>query len=305
MRGTHSLPRVNLDLLRSFFSIVEHGSLNRAADNLRVSQSTLTRQVHALEEEVGGRIFERSANGVALTSAGHVLHDSMRPVVTQFDLALNEARKTARGQSARLRVGYIGSASSQYLHPSLAELRRTHPEVKVTLTDLSPGEQIAALRKGEIDLALLANARAVLSREFFVRRIAVVSVFVALPENHPLASRLALKLADLKREVFVGVSDQDMPGHNAWILQLCRRARFRPKFVVQAESLAHGLATIVAEGAVDLLPEYATHSRVPGVVYRPLQDSTATCELLVAWQRGKVAEPVRAMLTTFPIGKGK
>ena len=287
---------VNLDLLRSFFSIVEHGSLNRAAEILRVSQSTLTRQVHQLEDEVGGRIFERSASGVSLTAAGHVLQATMQPLLAQFDDALNEARKSARGQSSRLRVGYIGSASSQYLHPALAALRRAHPEVKVALTDLSPGEQIIALRKGAIDLALLANARVILAREFFVKRIAVVSVFVALPENHPLASRRALKLTDLKRELFVGVNDRDMPGHNAWITQLCRKARFRPKFVIEADSLAHGLATIVSEGAIDLLPEYATRTQVPGVVYRPLDDKAASCELLVAWQRGKLADPVRAML---------
>ncbi|MEO6003999.1 MAG: LysR family transcriptional regulator [Opitutus sp.] len=300
MRAAHNLGPVNLALLRSFFSIVENGSLNRAAEHLRVSQSTLTRQVHALEEEVGGRIFERSASGVALTSAGHVLFDSMRPVLTQFDAALDDARKSARGQSARLRVGYLGSAAAQYLHPALAALRRTHAEVKVSLVDLSPGELIAALRKGTIDLALLANARTLLSREFFVRAIAVVPVFVALPDTHPLAAQSSVKLTDLRHEVFIGVNERDMPGHNQWIVQLCRRAHYRPKFVVQAESLAHGLATIVAEGAVDLLPEYATKTRVPDVVYRPLKDAAASCELLVAWQRGKLAEPVRAMLETLP-----
>jgi len=291
---------VNLDLLRSFFSIVENGSLNRAADHLRVSQSTLTRQMHSLEGEVGGRIFERSASGVSLTAAGHVLFDAMHPLLAQFDAALDDARKSARGQSARLRVGYLVSAAAQYLHPSLAALRRAHPEVKVTLIDLSPGEQISALRKGAIDLALLANARTLLAREFFVRRIAIVAVFVALPESHPLASQRALKLTDLRRELFVGVNERDMPGHNAWITQLCRRVGFRPKFVVEAESLAHSLATIVSEGAVDLLPEYATKTRVPDVVYRPLRDAAASCELLVAWQRGKLAEPVKAMLETLP-----
>ena len=290
---------MNIDLLRSFFSIIGHGSLNRAAEHLRVSQSTLTRQVHALEQEVGGAIFERSASGVALTSAGHVLFERMKPVLTDFDLALQDARKSARGQSAQLRVGYLVSAAAQYLHPALAALRQSHPQVKVNLIDLSPGEQIAALRKGEIDLALLANARAILSRDFFVRRVAVVPVFVALPENHPLARKSALKLSDLRGEVFIGVNERDMPGHNQWIRQLCRRAGFRPKFVVEAESLAHGLATIVAEGAVDLLPEYATGTPVPQVTYRPLHNAAANCELLVAWQRGKLADPVRAMLASL------
>lgn len=291
---------MNLDLLRSFFSIVEQGSLNRAAEHRHVSQSTLTRQVQALEQEVGGAIFERSASGVALTAAGHVLFDAMGPVVAQFDRALADARKSARGQSTQLRVGYLVSAAAEYLHPALAALRRTHPEVKVTLLDLSPGEQITALRRGEIDLALLGNARAILSREFFVRGIANVPVYVALPAHHPLAAKRALTLADLKNEPFVGVSSRDMPGHNQWITQLCRRARFRPHFVLEAESLTHSLATIVTEDAVDLLPEYATRLPVPDVVYRPLQDPGVTCELLVAWQRGKLSAPVRAMLEALP-----
>ena len=303
MRATHNLTPLNLDLLRSFFAIAEHGSLNRAAEHLRVSQSTLTRQMHALESEVGGRVFERSTSGVALTQAGHVLLDGMQPVVGKFDSVIDDARKSARGQSAKLRVGYLVSAAAQYLHPALAALRSAHPEVKVSLLDLSPGEQINALRKGEIDLALLANARSILAREFFLRRIATVKVFVALPADHVLAKQPSVRLTDLRKELFIGVSEKDMPGHNQWIVQLCRRAHFRPKFVVEAESLAHGLASIVSEGAVDLLPEYATKIAVPDISYRPLRDNAASCELLVAWQRGKLSDPVRAILATLPNAK--
>lgn len=291
---------MNLDLLRSFFAVVEHGSLNQAAERLHVSQSTLTRQMHALEREVGGRILERTATGAALTATGHALLAGTRPLVAQFDAALDDARKLARGQSARLRIGYLMSAAAEYLHPALAALRRLHPEVKVKLVDLSPGEQVAALRRGELDLALLANARVWLAREFFVRPVARVPVVVALPEHHALARRSALRLADLKGELFVGARERDMPGHNQWIVQLCRRARFRPRFVVEAESLTHSLATIVAEGAIDLLPEYSGRTPVPGVAYRPLRDAAARCELIVAWQRGRVSAPVRAMLEVLP-----
>jgi DNA-binding transcriptional LysR family regulator len=118
-----------------------------------------------------------------------------------------------------------------------------------------------------------------------------------------LAKHASLKLSDLRHELFIGVSERDMPGHNHWITQLCRRAHFRPRFVVEAESLTHGLASIVSEGAIDLLPEYATKTAVPDIAYRPLRDTAASCELLVAWQRGKLSEPVRAMLETLPNAK--
>lgn len=291
---------MNLDLLRSFFAVIEQGSLNQAAERLHVSQSTLTRQMHALEHAVGGRLLERSSSGVALTAAGTRLADGMKPLLEKFDAVIDDARKQARGQSTRLRVGYQMSLAAEYLHPALAALRRAHPEVKVNLLDLSPGEQIEALRKGEIDLALLGHAGGVITKEFYVRRVARYPVFVVVGATHPLAAQSSVPLADLKRELFVGANDRDLPGHNAWITQLCRKAGFRPRFVLNAESLTHGLATVVTEEAVTLMPDYAKTAAGPGVVFRPLRDAIAHWDLYVAWQRGKVSEPVRAILAALP-----
>jgi DNA-binding transcriptional LysR family regulator len=291
---------VHLDLLRSFFAVVEHGSLNKAAERLRVSQSTLTRQMRALEAKVGGRLLERSATGVALTATGHTLLEGMRPVLAQFDAVFDATRKHARGQHGTLRVGYLMSAAAEYLHPALAATRRAHPDVKIKLLDLSPGEQIAALRKGEIDLALIGTAGSFLLREFFVRRLAALPVLVALAEHHPLAARDTLQIADLRRELFVGAPESDMPGHNAWVTQLGRRAGFRPRFIGDSDSLTHALATVVTEGAVGLMPDYTRRMTVPGVVFRPLRDRGVAWDLLVAWQRGKASAPLRALLEALP-----
>lgn len=287
---------MNLDLLRSFFTVVEQGSLNRAADLLRVSQSTLTRQMQSLEQEVGGALLERGPSGVALTATGHLLADTMRPVLADFDQALGEVRRRARGQSSELRIGYLMSAVADYLNPALAQLRVAHPEVKVKLLDLSPGEQIAALRRGELDLALIGAAGRLLAKEFYVKKLAVLSLLVALPDRHPLASRASLRLTDLKGEHFVGALDTDLPGYNRWITQLARGAGFRARFVQDADSLTHGLLLVVTENAVSLLPEFARKVSTPGVVFIPLQDADARWELLVAWQRGKVTAPLRALL---------
>lgn len=294
---------MNLDLLHSFFTVVEHGSLNKAAELLGFSQSTLTRQMRALEHEIGGRLFERSTSGVALTATGHALFEGMRPVLASFERVIAETRKLARGQSTRLRIGYLMSAAADYLHPALTALRRSHPEVKVKLFDLSPGEQTVALRKGEIDVALIGSAGAFISKEFFVRRLASLPIMVAVAETHPLAAQPTIRLADLRGQFFVGAKESDVPGHNCWVGQLCRRARFRPRFVDDADSLTHGLAMVVTEGAVSLLPEYAKKVAVPGVVFRPLRDPAAKWDLLVAWQRGKATEPLRALLDALPAEK--
>lgn len=283
---------VNLDLLRSFFAITEFGSMSRAAEQLHVSQSTLTRQMQTLEAEIGGPVLERGHGGVALTAAGHVLLEGMRPVVARADIVTSEARKVARGQSASVRIGYLMSAASEYVGPAIAALRRSHPQTKVQLIDLTPGEQIGALRRGELDVLVLGNINAAISREFFVRRIATFPVVVALPESHALADREVIALAELRREMFVGADSDDIPGFNSWITQLCRRAGFRPKIVENASGLSHTLALLVAEDAVTLLPALMQGFRAAGVVFRPIRETGITWELQVAWHRGKITGPV-------------
>ena len=287
---------MNLDYLNSFVAIAESGSLSKTAERFRVSQSTLTRQVQALEQEIGGRLFERSHSGVALTAAGQTLFNRLTPLLEKFEAAVAEARKRARGQSGSLRIGYLMSAAAEYLNPALKDVRAHHPEVKVKLIDMSPGEQIAALRRGELDIGIVGNADASLAREFYVKLIASLPVAVALPEEHSLARHESIALADLRREVFVGAKEEDIPGYNLWVVQLCRRARFRPKFVENADSLTHALSLLVAENAVTFVPALTGRLRAPGVTYRPLDERTARWHLLVAWQRGPMTTPVRALV---------
>lgn len=270
--------------------------MSRAAEQLHVSQSTLTRQVQALESEIGGQLLERNHRGVALTAAGHALLEGMQPVVAGADIAIAKARKLARGQSSSLRIGYIISAAGEHLNPALAALRRSHPATRVQLLDLSPGAQIAALRRGELDVAVLGNINATIGREFYVRRIATFPVMVALPESHALAANDQVGLGDLRKEMFVGAIPDAIPGFNSWIIQLCRRAGFRPKIVENASTLTHTLSLLVAEHAVALLPALVQGFKVPGVTFRPLRGVAAKWDLQVAWQRGRITEPVRELV---------
>jgi DNA-binding transcriptional LysR family regulator len=111
-----------------------------------------------------------------------------------------------------------------------------------------------------------------------------------------LAAHAEIALSDLRREMFVGADPEEIPGFNPWLIQLCRRAGFRPKIVENADSLTHTLSLLVAEHAVTLLPSLVEKFRVPGVVFRPLRSPAVKWDLQVAWQRGKIAAPVRELV---------
>ena len=298
MRISHHLATV-IEKLRLFLVIIEEGSLRRAAERLHVSQSAITRQIQLLEHDLGGRVLERASTGVRPTTGGHALAERARTVLADYDSAMAEVRRLVRGESDRLRIGYVASAVQQYLGPALDVLRRTYPKLKVKMLDQTPGEMIIALRQGEIDLALTGQGADLLARDFYTLKLASVPSLVALPLEHRLASRKQIYISELKNESFVGAPDSAVPGYNRQVVQFCRQfGKFRPRFVAiaPAGSLAEGLVVAANEGAISLHPNFVSHLGIPNVAMVSIADKEATWDLFVVWQRGKTSGPLRALL---------
>jgi len=209
-----------------------------------------------------------------------------------------EARRLVRGESDRLRIGYIASAVKEYLSPALTVVRRTHPKLKIKMLDQTPAEIVTALRQGGIDLALSFGGAEVLARDFYTRKLASVPSLVVLPFDHPLGSQKQISISQLKNESFVEAGGTIIPGYHQKIIQFCRIGKFRPRFITieQPSNMAEGLATAANEGLVALGPSFISHLVVPNVVIIPLAEKEATWDIFVVWQRGKTAGPLRALL---------
>jgi DNA-binding transcriptional LysR family regulator len=287
-----------IDRLRALLIVIEEGSVNRAAVRLRITQPALSRQIKLLESEVGGRLLDRESSGVKPTGQGHAVVNAMRPVIQAYDAALEDvlrqARSAGQGPGAELRVGFLISAAPHILTPAMERLRQAHPDLRLKLFDMSPKEQIAALRAGKLDVALIGQEGAVAARDFHCHKLCSVGVCVALSSADPLAGRESVAIQDLLGRDFVGVDDDQVPGRNAWITGLCRTAGFKPRFVSIKDGITHVLSTVASESAVTLLPAYFTSSSHPGVSFVPVSDAKARWDLIVLRQRGKA--PAGALL---------
>lgn len=289
-----------LSQIRAFLIVSEEGSINRAAERLRLSQSALSRQMQALEHEIGGALFERTSIGVQPTAGGLALQSKLGGLLADYDRAVMEVRQVVRGEQSILRIGYLPSAAKEYLNPALKLLRTKHPGLALKLLDLSPGEQIAALRAGKIDAGLLNQSAHLVAREFYVRDLATIQSIVALPEQHPLATKHGIRLAELKREVFVKADDAQVPDSNRRFAAFCwKYGRFRPRTIGPALHLANLFELLVNENAVAVLPLFARHHPVTGVVFVPLLDKEVTWKMTVAWQRGKTSPGLRTFLNAL------
>jgi DNA-binding transcriptional LysR family regulator len=285
-----------IDRIRAFFAVVEQGSVNRAAVRLRMTQPALSRQMKSLEHEVGGKLLEREASGVKPTGLGHALLRAMRPALDTYDAALADVRRQARGLRSELRVGYLISAASSVLTPAVARLRKSYPDLKLKLHDMSPREQIGALRTGELDVALTGQEGALAAHEFYSRKLGSLAVVAALSASDPLARRRSISLRDLKARDFIGIDEDEMPGRNRWMTSLCRAAGFKPRFAVVTDGITHVLSQVVSESAVTLLPGYFRTFVHPGAVFVPVSDAKARWDFIVLWQRGQVPPATRALV---------
>ncbi|MBL9136491.1 MAG: LysR family transcriptional regulator [Verrucomicrobiales bacterium] len=276
-----------IERIRAFLAVVEEGSVNRAAVRLRVTQPALSRQMKGLEDEIGGRLLEREAKGVTLTDLGHALVAEMKPVLKSYDAALTGVRRRANGTRPVLRVGYLISAADSILSPALDEIRRKHPELRFRLFDMSPKEQITGLQAGNLDVALIGQEGMVAARSFHSRKLCSVDVCAALSKDDPLSTRPSIALKELMGHGFIGIDEEQMPGRNAWIKVLCRRAGFRPRFIEILDGITHVLGHVAAESATTLLPGYFRGYKHPGVAFVPVADKTAHWDFMILWQRGK------------------
>lgn len=286
-----------LPQIRAFLVVGEEGSINRAVERLHISQSALSRQIQGLEHEMGGPLLERTSSGTTLTPGGLALQAKMGPVLSGYDRAVMEVRRIIRGEQNILRIGYLPSAAKEFLDAALKRLRAEHPDVAVKLLDLSPGEQISALRAGEIDVGMTDESAAVLAKECYTRVLGSIPSVVILPERHPLRQQRSVQLAQLKNEVFVKGDEREVPGLTRRLTAYCwKHGRFRPRYVGPTRDLADAFQTVANESAVAVMPAFARNHTAPGVVILPLADEAVTWKLLVVWQRGKPSHALRTLL---------
>src|SRR5687767_14888760 len=138
----------SLDLLKGFEAVARHLSFTKAAAELFVTQSAVSRQVRQLEEQLGVRLFERRTRAVVLTEAGHQYYTELAPLLKQIE-ALTHKVASARAVR-RLRVTTTLTFSSLWLVPRLAAFQERHPDVHVhVVADNVPRD----LARDDFDLA--------------------------------------------------------------------------------------------------------------------------------------------------------
>ena len=278
--------------LRYFAAVADTLNFGRAAARLHISQPPLSRQIQALEQELGTRLFTRGTRGVRLTAAGRGLLPEARRLLREADALVDGARHLAEGGVGAVRIGFISTASYNVLPRVLPEFHRRRPGIRLHLHEATSDVQGALLRELEIDVGLLvppiveAGVRyAPLMREPLV---------AALPARRRWAQRLAL--ATLAQEPFILFPRQAGAGLYDLIVDYCRDAGFTPRIEQEAIQMPTIVSLVAAGMGVALVPASLRHMRRTGVVYRPLTETSPLMEVGLAWREGDEEPAVAAFV---------
>ncbi|MDT0345994.1 LysR family transcriptional regulator [Streptomyces litchfieldiae] len=289
---------MELRQLRYFLAVAEELHFGRAAERLGITQPALSQQIKRLENDLGARLLTREARRVSLSAAGAAFLPEARETLARAGRAARVARRTAAGQAGRVILGFVGSATDELLPRALPALRARHPELRLVLREMTSSEQVAALRRGDLDLGLLRPPSPPVPG-LRTRLVAREPLVAAVPGDHALAERAVLTPADLAGEPFVLFPRERGPWLYDLIVDYCRAGGGAPPRVAQEAVMMQTITALVAAGlGLALVPSSQRAVVRRGVVFRPLADPPMA-DLAVTWPENEPTPASSAALAAL------
>ena len=281
---------MELRTLRAFVEVVRQGGFSQAAKVVFVTQSTVSKAVKQLEDELGLPLLDRLGSGIKPTAAGEIVYRrALRLLAERDDLAaeLTDLKGLKRGA---LRLGLPPIGSSTLFAPLFTVYRQRHPEIEMRLVEHGSDRLQELLAAGDIDFAgLLLPAPDEFSSQL-VRREPLVAMLAA---DHPASAWPSVRLRDLRDTPFI-LFDAGF-ALNRIILDACRREGFEPNVVARSSQIDF-IAQLAGAGlGVAFLPRMIAMERAQ-MPFRPvlLDDPDTEWAMAMAWRRGAYMSPAGA-----------
>jgi DNA-binding transcriptional LysR family regulator len=289
--------------LRVLKAVAEHGSFSAAADALAYTQPAVSQQIAALEKRAGTKLVDRLSRGVRLTEAGRSLVDHAEVVLARLAAAEAELDAIAGIRGGRVRLASFPTAGASILPPAVAEFTVRHPDVELSFVEQEPEEAAQMLRAAELEIAIVFEYRDLQQPDFEriyegieLHPLVDDPMYLALPRDHPVASKPRVRLADVADATWIQES-----GCHSWCggfhEAACAAAGFQPKVGFQSDDYNVVQGLIAAGVGVSLLPGLALTNLREDIVVRSLGRSAPARRIAAATLAGRYRSPAtEAML---------
>ncbi|CAG8866481.1 MULTISPECIES: LysR family transcriptional regulator [Pseudomonas] len=292
---------INFRLIRHlwlFLAVAEEQNFGRAAKRLGMSQPPLSEQIQVLEQALKVKLFDRSRRGAKLTPVGAAILPAVRKFAEQLERLELAVEEAVAGQSGMLTIGAISTAMFDVLPGLIEQLKSDYPHLTVSVREIDSVEAVPALEAGDIDLAF-ARLDGDLGASIKSLPLTEDRLVVALPIDHPLASRKRISLSSLSNESLVMFSRKVSPVYFDNLIATCRASGFSPRVLHEVRSVASQIAFVSYGQGIALVPASLKKLAPDNVVLRPLSKPLNVVTTAVAWNTDRANPLVEELVARF------
>lgn len=274
--------------LEYFVAVAEHLNFTRAAAQFYISQTAVTQQIKALEQELGVQLFIRNNRHVELTPAGRTFLEDAKAIIRRTRDAMERAKRDNTVVTGHLNLGFVKGFEKTFLSDLLAEFHVQYPNISFKLTR----ENVAELYDGILDRSLdfviniqysmdnLEDIDWCMVKQYPLRAL--------MPASHPLSHRTSIRRSELKGYPLVDIKKNDTRyGETATILNAFTSAGFIPNVAYTSDDIETSVLAVAMGLGYALMPTYITDAVTARekVIAVPIEGEEKKIKIIAAWHK--------------------
>jgi DNA-binding transcriptional LysR family regulator len=284
--------------LKYFISVAECLNFTKAARMNFISQTAISQQIRALEQQLGTRLFHRNNRSVQLTSAGQVFYQEAKFIVTKMEEAINKTIQKDYNNKRSLTFGFEIPIVTNLIPKVIQNFYITYPDIIMSIHQNSIPNIRKNLENGKIDVALLPS-HGLESISGLTWKIVIKDFFCAvLYFDHPLANLPKISLTDLVNQPFVTIDREQAPDTHEALDRNFEKFGFTPNFVGFGPYLETVLLLVKSKMGITLLPKHMIRYADSDLKFIDLEESISI-DYVVAWMKDNSNPSIPLFLKFF------
>tara|TARA_R110002051_G_scaffold143507_8_gene216550 strand:- start:5348 stop:6226 length:879 start_codon:yes stop_codon:yes gene_type:complete len=273
---------MTIQQIKYFLTLANELHFWKTAEKVYISQSTLTRQIKSLEDEMGVQLFERDKRNVKLTDAGKFLQGHWRTIINDLDQIHKQAKKIDQGTLGLISISYPGSIAFSFLPKFLEKLNTNLPDLKLQLTEPTDENHEKLLLDFQTDIAF--NRDEIKNAHIESYKLYAEPICLVVPKNHWLTKETLQNLNDLKDEKFI-ISGLHRTTYFASLLRnLFSKNGFEPKTIIESDFGGMIMNLVGQEIGISILPYSFKFSNAQNVRFIALEEQI---DLYINWRKNE------------------
>lgn len=272
---------MTLNQLYYFKTVAEYENYHQAAEQLFISQPSLSRSMASLEEELGVRLFQKEGRGIVLTKAGYLFLEYARRITEECEIAVHKMKEMGR-DGGRIDIGYVFPVANKYMPHHIRTFldAKENKNVSFGIVQGNTAQIIEKVKTGQTDVGFCGYSPEEESLEFYP--VLSNEIVVIVPKEHPLADKDSITISELVKYPIVGYERKSWFGE--YTANLYRRLEVRPNIIFECpdensiQALVRENFGVAVVAKVDMLDESA-------IKVLHIEDAGLSSQIFMVWRK--------------------